>query len=293
MAAGIKLLSYSEIGRLAGVVRNIDLVAVLNLTGAIQDKYDKNKWHTSNGIISVTGPKFRNWTLDTGGGGAIDLVIHLEGLDFKSAVYWLAGHFPVHDSREKINSYSSSKNIFKPPQRDDHKLDWVISYLNIKRCIPKEVINTLVDSETLYADIRANAVFLLLGKERNIIGAELRGTGHTPWRGLAPGTRKDQGYFAIKKPGFNKIILCESAIDAISCFCLHPDCMAVSSSGARSDPEWLKTFLSQDHDVYCGFDSDNTGDRLADRMIQLYPSIKRLQPSMHDWNDMLKDKSRR
>ncbi|MFA7278994.1 MAG: hypothetical protein WC100_02760 [Sterolibacterium sp.] len=36
-----------------------------------------------------TGPKFYDTRAKRGGGGAIDLVMHLRGLDFKQAVAWL------------------------------------------------------------------------------------------------------------------------------------------------------------------------------------------------------------
>ncbi len=42
-----------------------------------------------------------------------------------------------------------------------------------------------------------NAVFLLLGNQNTPVGAELRGTTDRPWRGLAPGSHKDLGGFAI------------------------------------------------------------------------------------------------
>ena len=78
----------------ANRVRGISLPAVLLATGAKPDRNDKARWHTSRGVISITGCKFMNWNLSTGGGGAIDLVIHLNGLDFKGAVAWLCRRFP-------------------------------------------------------------------------------------------------------------------------------------------------------------------------------------------------------
>ena len=62
--------------------------------GAKQDRYDKAKWHTAQGVISVTGCKFMNWDLGFGGGGAIDLVMHLMRLDFKETVKCLWNYFP-------------------------------------------------------------------------------------------------------------------------------------------------------------------------------------------------------
>ena len=44
--------------------------------------------------------------------------------------------------------------------------------------------------------------------------------------------------------------------------------------------------------IYCGFDSDSAGENMAKEMIALYPSVKRLRPIQHDWNDVLKSQSR-
>src|SRR6266481_2071891 len=75
-------------------LRAIPLEMVLPLGGAQPDRYDRHQWHTTAGVLSVTGPKFMNWNLGVGGGGAIDLVMHLHHLDFKAAIDWLAHHFP-------------------------------------------------------------------------------------------------------------------------------------------------------------------------------------------------------
>ena len=46
-----------------------------------------------------------------------------------------------------------------------------------------------------------NTVFLLVvGKAQLPVGAELRGTGPRVWREMAPGTRKDWGYFWVSVP---------------------------------------------------------------------------------------------
>ena len=122
----------------------------------------------------------------------------------------------------------------------------------------------------------ATASFYCLEKEKSRWGAELRGTSSIPWRGMAPGSSKAQGYFFIARPRAKTIILCESAIDAISCFALQPRCRCISTSGATPHPPWLDTLLRQGHQVYCGFDADHTGDRSAQEMAQRYPAIQRL-----------------
>jgi len=276
--------SFEEIRKKADSVRNIDLSTLLQHHGCTKDPRDKAKWHTPRGVISVNGQKFMNWTLGTGGGGAIDLVIHLQGVGFKDAVFWLCNNFystPVQQN--------TPKQILKLPQRDDRKLLQVRHYLRDQRRIPKELIDNLIESEKLYADVRANAVFLLLGKKKRIVGAELRGTYGTQWRGMAPGSQKNQGCFYLVGTSTRKMVLCESAIDAASCFVLHPEYTAISTSGTTANPAWLQNFIMKGCKIYCGFDSDRTGNMLADKMIKLYPSIKRLHPSRHDWNEVLQN----
>ena len=119
------------------------------------------------------------------------------------------------------------------------------------------------------------------------IGAELRGIGRRQWRGMAGGSRKDRGYFSIRNVCIDGIILCESAIDALSCFMIKPHYYCISTAGARPAPCWLEPLICQNPKVYCGFDADPTGDTMADAMIKVHPSVKRLRPKQHDWNDML------
>ena len=77
----------------------------------------------------------------------------------------------------------------------------VLQYLTGRRHLPASLLAPLVESGKLYADSRGNAVFLLVaGKANRPVGAELRGTGPRVWRGMAPGSRKDSGYFWIGVP---------------------------------------------------------------------------------------------
>lgn len=278
-------MTFQEIRDRANRVRGVPLQAVLLLTGATRDRYDTAKWHTEKGTISCTGTKFMNWNHMMGGGGAIDLAMHLNNLNFKAAVQWLWDHFPNPDHREQAQP-SCGTNLMLPPQ-EHSKLPSVRHYLVQERAIPASLIQILIESGRLYADNRSNAVFLLLGKENKPVGAELRGTTQARWRGMASGSQKDLGYFSIPNLCATAIVLCESAIDAISCYILHPDHLCISTSGARQNPGWLPSLIHQGYEIYCGFDSDAIGDVMANAMIALYPCIKRLRPAHHDWNDVL------
>ena len=104
---------------------------------------------------------------------------------------------------------------------------------------------------------------------------------------MATGTRKDLGYFWIGAQGSQEIVLCESAIDAMSCFQMDPQRICISTSGVRADPPWLHGLIARGYNILCGFDADGPGDAAAARMIALYPAVTRLRPPAHDWNDAL------
>src|SRR5262245_6532211 len=76
-------------------LRRVPLPAVLREPCAQHNRSGKAKWHTPKGDISITGMKFMNWHQGLGGGGAIDLAMHLNDLDFKAAVAWLQHHFSI------------------------------------------------------------------------------------------------------------------------------------------------------------------------------------------------------
>lgn len=286
-------MSFDDLRRRAAVVREVPLETVLLLRGAVRDGRDRCKWHTEQGPLSVTGAKFMNWQRDEGGGKAIDLVMHLAEVDFRTAVQWLEQHLAVghtaaaHACRQE-RPLAARRTTLELPVREDRMLGRILGYLTRRRCLSASLLDPLVESQRLYADQRGNAVFLLLaGKANRPVGAELRGTGSRVWRGMAPGTRKDLGYFWIGAKGSRKIVLCESAIDAISCFQLQPKQICISTSGVRANPAWLRGLIAHGYEIHCGFDADEAGDAGAARMLALYPAVQRLRPSAHDWNDVL------
>lgn len=272
-------------------VRAIPLEAVLAHSGAVRDEYDQAKWHTARGVLSVTGPKFINWSRGGAGGGAIDLVIHLEGLGFKAAVEWLARRFPDSAPSRGPTQPPPRTRHLELPRRDAGKLPIVTRYLVRERRLPPAAIEPLVQAGRIHADHRGNAVFVMTGDDDRPIGAEILGTTLRRWKGMAPGSRKDLGYFSVPVPDPKSIVLCESAIDALSCSSLHLATLCISTAGARPSPRWLPTLLGTAARVFCGFDADHTGDHMARAMIELHPQVRRLRPQRNDWNDVLRHRS--
>lgn len=290
-------MNFDDFRQRAAAARAVPMESVLVFRGAQRDRQDRSKWHTEQGPLSVTGTKFTNWRLGHAGGGAIDLVMHLASVGFGEALEWLERHFatrPLDIGRPVTHAGAREPSPPRPgplrlPVLDARMLDHVRHYLTRSRCLSPSLLDPLVESGRLYADCRANAVFLLVaGKPNRPVGAELRGTGPRVWRGMARGSRKDRGYFWIGVPGSREIVLCESAIDAISCFQMASQRICISTSGVRADPPWLGPLLARDYALHCGFDADEPGDAAAARMIALHPSVRRLRPPAHDWNDALR-----
>jgi len=277
-------------------LRAIPLETVLLHDGAKQDIQDRKKWHTLQGPISITGLKFFNWQRNFGGGGAIDLVMHLKDCDFSNAIACLSTVKPcqlVHEKRSNHypkTQYSHECKRLLLPAKNNTQLPRVASYLIKERKLPQHLICQAIKSGSIYADTNANAVFLMRGKCTAIVGAELRGTTHRKWRGLAPGSDKQKGAFYSGSPSFKTLSLCESAIDALSYVTLYPNTLAISTAGANHNSIWIENFIKKGFQVNCAFDNDETGNQIADKLIYLYPVIKRHRPKAHDWNDVLREK---
>ena len=269
-------------------VRALPLEHILTQSGARPDPHDPCKWHTARGLLSVRGAKFFNWHCGQGGGGAIDLVIHLHQLTFHDALHWLEQHGWPSTSAPPPPEPPPLLRLPVPG-----RFHAVRRYLVEQRALPLALVEALAGSGDLYADAKANAVFLLRNAAGQPVGAELRGTGPVPWRGMAPGSGKDLGFFSVPALPRPDVILCESAIDALSCHLLHPQHRCLSTAGARPNPAWLPDLLHQGARLWCGFDRDATGQAMAQAMIALHPSIQLLPPPLHDWNDLLRARSPR
>lgn len=261
--------------------RAIPLPAVLSALGAEQDREDSAKWHTPAGPLSIQGEKFFLWRQAQGGGGAIDIIVFVLQMDFRSARSWLDERFGLSCQ------IKAADDTWITPRPCREHLPAVIDYLHLARRIPIELIQTHVRHQQIHADARKNAVFVLLGKEKLPVGAELRATGSYPWKGMARGSQKNAGFFYTGDPRSHRCVLCESAIDALSCRSLYPERLCLSTSGVSITPAYLPKLLRRGYEIYCGYDNDPAGESFAQRMIQAHPVVRRLRPRKKDWNEDL------
>ncbi|MHB8954561.1 MAG: hypothetical protein ACYC4U_16440 [Pirellulaceae bacterium] len=110
-------MTLDDFRRRAAAIRDLPLVAVLIARGAVRDRHDHGKWHSEQGPLTITGAKFMNWSQDRGGGGAIDLVMHLAQVNCATAVAWLEQQFvPGPLAIGRSTSYASHHSS-SPPHR--------------------------------------------------------------------------------------------------------------------------------------------------------------------------------
>lgn len=296
----------------AARMRALDLPDVLDRLGFEQDPSDALKWKAEGFAISVgTGPKAGKWfdqIAGTGRGGAIDLVQHTMGTDFKGALAWLADRFGEgattadvtaqrhREAKVEVRQAVETRPAFAPPAPVPEHWSHVRRWLTGERALPATYIDKLHDKGDLYADSRRNAVFLCRDKTGTPVGAELKGTVPGPdgsrFTGLAPGSVKDRGGFRVGPMAKAAVIyLVESAIDAISLAKLRAMAgekgfAVVSTAGTTPEPRTWFADMAETVRRVCAYDRDEAGDKAALGLRR--HRFERLHPTLKDWNDDLR-----
>lgn len=297
---------------------------VLESFGAERDPADpKRNWRTQNrDRITVTGNQFYNHDQEEGGGGAIDLAVHLLGYarndrtGFMKAVKHLSGV----DLEGTINQYVAEgrkhaqaiidntpkvKLEAEIPPPNPEKLPRVVRYLTEHREIPLPVVEKEIKGGRLYADNFGNAVFRLTDPNLTgkVLSVELRGTlPDKPFHGVRG---EEKGFYFAGSTKGKVAVFVEAGVDALSHVALHPDLMAVATVGARRETMQLaaQNLMKQGFEVRSGFDLDKTGNQLTNSLKEVVgESMKRqeMDPAhlakyeeisgkkAKDWNDALK-----
>ena len=276
--------------------RNIPLDRVAIALGYRKDPADRARFRRKGSVISINGEKFFDHLSGTGGGGAIDLVIHATGCRFPDALRFLGGH----EGQERATAIPAAPRRLHLPAPSHRAWPRVRDALVDRRALRVDVLEACHRRGLLYADDRLNAVFVCRNASGQPAGAEIIGTAPRPvgkrFRGMAPGSRKARGGFWIpcdrNPPAV--VILTESAVDAISARSLRieetrePGTVIVSTAGvACSVPPWIENWKPRG--IICAYDADGAGDNAAERLALSDPRVVRLRPSgAKDWNDMLR-----
>lgn len=128
-----------------------------------------------------------DWTADKGGGGAIDLVMHVQGIEFKEAALWLFRQtfpLPSANSRQQLQNQEIESPSLEIPLPSEKRWIGVRDYLTEIRQLPTALVDRLHERGLIYADMMQNAVFVRHSTHSDGInwyrgeptGATLRGT---------------------------------------------------------------------------------------------------------------------
>lgn len=302
----------SELKQLADQLRDLPLEDVAWHLGLTQDTKGDFRWKGMGHIINIDGSKWYDFSpsVNKGGGGAIDLVMHVIECNFKEAIAWLNDRFGesemeravTHHAREQAGEIARTEPTpqFVPPVEDESNWQAVYNYLTQKRGLSENLVQHLHTSGLVYADSQQNAVFLMRGLDGETTGAFLRGTRgeDNTFMGYATGTKRTEGWFYIRWGGqpsdeIQRVVLCKSPVDALSFAMLEVEAlgempqqrtMCMAADNVRSvSVEFLKNIPT----VVAAYDNDAAGDETAQAIMELLPLSCRVRPQAKDWNQEL------
>lgn len=286
-------------------LRGIPLELVLESFGAERDPADPTRnWKSPAGRLTVTDSKFFNHDADKGGGGAIDLTIHLGGYSFAEALAHLgniAGHSaaiaqyqlegPKH-AKKILDTTPAPKReapAHEIPVPDGSKLNRVRAYLTGPRALPEAIVEKAIAKGRLWADRFGNAVFALSDPESSAtqVGAELRGTYDKPFHGVR-GEKKGLFFTGISRSKVGVFV--ESAIDALSYEAINPNALVVSMTGSAKDSMLRTASILHDRGfkLIAAFDNDKDGERYSSWLKEEFQGVERHTPMVgKDWNEYI------
>jgi hypothetical protein len=289
-------------------IRATPLESVLEGFGAQRDPKDpKHNWkHADSRItVDVANQRFFDHNKEVGGGGAVDLTMHLMGYDFKSpsreafraAVQWLGATERVAQAAVAQESRRADPATIEPasskqetPVPDAARLARVRHYLTDVRAIPAQLVDAAIEQGRIFADSKGNAVFRLFDADGKEVGFEKRGTYDKPFHGVYG----EKGLFAVGSRRAGVAAFVESAIEALSYKALHPEALVISTTGNAIElPQKVaQALLGRGAQVVAAFNADMDGDRFAERFNErLGGVVKRDRPDEQlgkDWNLVLR-----
>jgi hypothetical protein len=176
-------------------------------------------------------------------------------------------------------------------------------YLENERGIPPFVLQSDRFAGRVRIDARGNAVFPHFDRQ-GLCGFEIKNSGFT---GFASGGTKGL-WLSLEKADDNRLIFCESAIDALSYAVLFPDGRArYTSIGGQLSPQQCELMraaaagMPLNAKIVAATDEDAPGGKLADSIREAVGLTGRddlcfvlhRPDGFKDWNDQLRNRPRR
>jgi hypothetical protein len=291
-----------NISELADKVRGIPLRDVLEHYGfEVRPEGTTLRARSEHHNIVPTGSRWFDNKAGLGGGGAIDLVIHLAKVNFSEACRSLADAvlcFPKSRQESPKKSLEELAAIYAV--RDD--FNWTIarSYLVEQRKISPPLVDELHARGSIYAnDHRPNPSLVFLHRDHHgkVRGATLRDTKHQSAFRPCLGN-KLTAWFAIGNLAeADRIAAVESPIDALSYYSLFGcrgggGLAVVSCAGATVPHELMVQAYDRRQAFVIALDNDPAGERGRQKAWNetVYWSGFELSsdcPKFKDWNEDL------
>ncbi|WP_107807069.1 MobV family relaxase [Nodularia spumigena] len=293
-------------------LRDLPLEDVAWQLGLDRDHNQPGKWRGQGNNINIDGSKFYDFhpNEQRGGGGAIDLVMHVNQCDYAQAIAWVHNNFGeagvekavIAQARKIATEFAQSepRHQFVPPLADERQWYRVENYLTQKRELLPSFIQAVHEQGLIYADEQQNAVFLMRNLDGETTGAFVRGTQgeDNTFQGYVKGSKRTDGWFHLKLGGepngeIEKVVLCQSPIEALSFATLEMEVqqgipktrtMYMAVDSPKSLPvEFLQTVPH----VEVAYDNDHAGNETARMIMKQLHHAMRVKPKGKDWNDTL------
>ena len=111
-------------------VRAIPLEPLAIALGYRKDPRDRARYTRHDSVISINNGRFFDHKRATGGGGAIDLVIHATGCSFPDALRFLHGHAPAEPAGTRPRtSPRTLRSLRLPPDERGQALSGLLGLI--------------------------------------------------------------------------------------------------------------------------------------------------------------------
>ncbi|MGA7904105.1 MAG: toprim domain-containing protein [Terrimicrobiaceae bacterium] len=300
-----------KISDLADQMRAIPLRDVLERYGfEVRPEGTTLRARSEHHNIVVTGGRWFDNKAAVGGGGAIDLVIHLAGVNFSAACRSLAHQFIEagqarlsfpkgwpEPSRPEKKSFEELAAIYAV--REDSNWPLARAYLIEQRKISLPLVDEVHARDSVYANSHRpnpSLVFLHRDQHGKVRGASLRDTKHQSVFRPCLGN-KLTAWFAVGNVNeADRIVVVESPIDALSYHslfgCRSGLLAVVSCAGATVPRELMLQAYDRRQAFVVAFDNDVAGQRGQQKAREEtldWAGFKLSSdcPKLKDWNDDL------
>ena len=219
-------------------IRSTELKIVAEMLGMSQGE-DSYWRHPHKDVkVSLDGQKFYDYKASKGRAGAFDFIMQMEDLTFAEAKQWALDRFGNEQFKElakahiartepeilekaageflaqtRVEGKLEGVKPYKPIEPDDSKWGAVARHLSHIRAIPMKWLEAMHQDGVLYADKSANYVW------KTDKGAQRVGTGKTPFKGWAAGSKRNWAWrFSTGNAETKRsnLVICENPLDGIA-----------------------------------------------------------------------------